>query len=228
MYFLDTYNHTASMVCIALLSMVCLWHACAWMSLRAKGRSRGEVPVQEAGVLGKVGVLLGGLAQDVPDLAQLQLAVLAGVRLVEQLLGVAQRLLLQQHCRSILMWEAFTKNSSESWHCQAAMESNFWERLYSPQEFPMGSLKSPKGCASQCRWLPSKAAWQCTKHLWQAKPVMLAFWDLECPRRPAERIRMQRSIVWYISVSCAPAGWWLHLQWHRCCPQSPAPYNAGP
>lgn len=48
----------------------------------------------------KVGILLGGLAQDVPDLPQLQLAVLAGVRLVKQLLGVAERTLLQQRSTS--------------------------------------------------------------------------------------------------------------------------------
>ncbi len=51
-------------------------------------------------MLCKVGVLLGGLAQDVPDLAQLQLPVLAGVRLVKQLLGVAQCLLLQSKLHS--------------------------------------------------------------------------------------------------------------------------------
>ena len=47
---------------------------------------REATPVQEARMLGKVGVLLGGFAQDVPDLPQLQLAILAGVCLVEQLL----------------------------------------------------------------------------------------------------------------------------------------------
>ena len=51
-------------------------------------------------MLRKVGVLLGGLAQDVTDLPQLQLAVLAGVRLVKQLLGVAERTLLQQRSSS--------------------------------------------------------------------------------------------------------------------------------
>lgn len=57
---------------------------------------QGVSPVQEAGVLGHLGVVLGGLAQDVPDFPQLQLAVFAGVRPVKELLAVAQRLLLLQ------------------------------------------------------------------------------------------------------------------------------------
>lgn len=54
----------------------------------------GSAPIKEAGMLSKVGVLLGGFPQNVSDLSQLQLAVLAGVRLVKQLLRVTQRLLL--------------------------------------------------------------------------------------------------------------------------------------
>ena len=55
---------------------------------------QAHAPVQEAGVLGEVAVLLAALAQHVPQLAQLQAPVLAGVRAVEQLLTVRQRLLL--------------------------------------------------------------------------------------------------------------------------------------
>ena len=46
-------------------------------------------------MLREVGVVLGGLAQDLADLPQLQLAVLAGVSPVKQLRRVAERLLLR-------------------------------------------------------------------------------------------------------------------------------------
>ena len=63
------------------------WSSVTWQS----------APVEEAGMLRKVGVVLGGLAQDLANLAQLQLAVLAGVSPVEQLRRVAERLLLRRH-----------------------------------------------------------------------------------------------------------------------------------
>jgi len=57
------------------------------------------VPVKEPDVLGEVRVFLAGRLEDPGQLLQGQLAVVVGVRVVEQLRRFVQRLRLQSKCR---------------------------------------------------------------------------------------------------------------------------------